>query len=198
MSNKYYDTPWRKRTRKGRHYQKLILSIILVVLSILVMGMAWYFVANFGRAQSSIEYSRDDIAYDTPIQAVHEMSGKNLEAIPFLPKGNPQPEIAIQDDFFDFGSVGPTEVVQHDFVIANLGQAPLTISRAYTTCGCTTADFTASVIPPGKVSIITMIYDAGLHDARGQTVRRGIIIENNDPKNPQVELWAQAAVRKNP
>jgi hypothetical protein len=40
-----------------------------------------------------------------------------------------------------------------------------------------------------------MNFDAGFHDARGQTVRRGIIIENNDPTNPQIELWAQASVR---
>ena len=83
-------------------------------------------------------------------------------------------------------------------MIANQGDASLTISRAYTTCGCTTADFTATVIPPGKVAVVTMKYDAGFHDARGQTVRRGIIIENNDQKNPQVELWAQATVRNSP
>ena len=90
------------------------------------------------------------------------------------------------------------EIGQHEFVIANQGEALLTISRAYSTCGCTMAEFSASVIPPGKVSIVTMVYDAGFHDARGQTVRRGIIIENNDPKNPQVELWVQATVRNNP
>jgi hypothetical protein len=87
-------------------------------------------------------------------------------------------------------------VVTYDFAITNLGEAPLTISRVYTTCGCTTADFTATVIPPGKVSIVTMRLDAGFHDVRGQTVRRGIIIENNDPKSPQVEIWTQATVRR--
>ena len=89
-------------------------------------------------------------------------------------------------------------MVQHEFAIANVGDAPLTISRAYTTCGCTTADFTATVIPPGKVSIMTLTFDAGFHDAGGQTVRRGVIIENNDARNPQVEIWTQAAVRTTP
>ena len=94
------------------------------------------------------------------------------------------------------GSIGPTDVVTYDFVITNMGEAPLTINRAYTTCGCTTASFTATVIPPGKVSLITMRMDAGYHDVRGQTVRRGIIIENNDLETPQVEIWAEASVRQ--
>jgi hypothetical protein len=42
--------------------------------------------------------------------------------------------------------------------------------------------------------MVTMRLDAGFHDVRGQTVRRGIIIENNDPKTPQVEIWAEASV----
>ena len=74
----------------------------------------------------------------------------------------------------------------------------LTISRAYTTCGCTKAEFTSSIIPAGKVAIVTLVFDAGFHDVRGQTVRRGLIIENNDPDWPTVEIWAQASVRSSP
>ena len=162
------------------------------------MGAAWYLLAGRSSAQTGFEYRSEDVVYDHPLTAVHEMEPPNLASIPFLPKDEPQPKIAISEDFHNFGSVGPTDVVTYDFKIANLGEAPLTISRAYTTCGCTKADFTATVIPPGKVSIVTMRLDAGFHDVRGQTVRRGIIIENNDPKNPQVEVWAQAAVRRSP
>jgi hypothetical protein len=75
------------------------------------------------------------------------------------------------------------------------GDAPLTISRAYTTCGCTTAEISASVIPPGKVATVKMVFDAGYHDTRGQTVRRGLIIENNDPAQSEAEIWLVATVR---
>jgi len=44
------------------------------------------------------------------------------------------------------------------------------------------------------VAIVTLVFDAGFHDVRGQTVRRGLIIENNDPDWPTVEIWAQASV----
>ncbi len=188
----------RERTRKKRQKQRTVTSLVIAGVGIILVGLAWYFITDPGSAQASFEYTTADVVYDQPIQAVHEMGDNGLDAIPFLPKDGPQPKIVLLEDFYSFGSVGPTEIATHDFVIANQGDAPLTISRAYTTCGCTTADFTATVILPGMVSVVTMKYDAGFHDARGQTVRRGIIIENNDPKNPQVELWAQAAVRKNP
>ena len=42
---------------------------------------------------------------------------------------------------------------------------------------------------------MTLRFDAGYHDTRGQSVRRGVIIENNDPNNPQMEIWAEASVR---
>ena len=80
-------------------------------------------------------------------------------------------------------------------VLFNTGEAPLTISRAYTTCGCTTAEITARTIPPGKVASVTLTFDAGFHETAGQTVRRGLIIENNDPRNPKAEIWIQATVR---
>ena len=187
-----------ERNRKKRQKQQITIGLMVAGIGAILIGFAWYLIADPGSAQASFEYSTSDVAYEQPIQAVHEMGGSSLEAVPFLPKDGPQPKIVLLEDFYNFGSVGPTELATHDFVIANQGDAPLTINRAYTTCGCTTADFTATVIPPGKVSIVTMVYDAGFHDARGQTVRRGIIIENNDPKNPQVELWAQATVRNDP
>jgi hypothetical protein len=142
---------------------------------------------------TSFDYGPEDIAYDEPMQAVHEMEAG--PPIPFLPKDGPQPKIEISEVFHDFGSVGATEVVTREFAIANMGEAPLTISRAYTTCGCTIADFSSAVIPPGKVSVVTLRFDAGFHDTRGQTVRRGIIIENNDPDRPQAEYWVEASVR---
>jgi hypothetical protein len=188
----------RQRASKRRQQKRLIQLVVMVIAGVALIAAGWYIFAGRNSAQAAIDYGPEDVVSDSPLHAVHEMEPSNLASIPFLPKNSPQPKIAILEDFYSFGSVGATEVVQHEFAIANVGDAPLTISRAYTTCGCTTADFTATVIPPGKVSIMTLTFDAGFHDARGQTVRRGVIIENNDPRNPQVEIWTQAAVRTTP
>jgi hypothetical protein len=101
----------------------------------------------------------------------------------------------VPEKSYNLGLVGPYDVVEEEFIIRNTGEAPLTISRAYTTCGCTTAEISASVIPPGKVATVKLIFDAGFHDTAGQTVRRGLIIENNDPQRSQMEIWVQASVR---
>ena len=187
----------RERTSKRRQRQQLGPVIGMVIGGLLLIATAWYLLGGGGSATASFEYTPEDVVYGLSMVVGHEMGGATLDSIPFLPKEDPQPKIALLEDFFSFGVIGATDVVRHDFVIANQGDAPLTISRAYTTCGCTTAEFTATVIPAGKVVIVTMILDAGFHDVAGQTVRRGIIIENNDHKNPQVELWAQASVPNN-
>ncbi len=181
-----------KRRREAQ--VKRYLSIAGMIGGAALIAAAVISLRGGGSAQpASFDYGPEDIAYDKPIQAVHEMEAG--PAIPFLPKNGPQPQIEINEIFHDFGSVGTTEVVTREFAIANMGQAPLTISRAYTTCGCTIADFTSTVIPPGMVSLVTLRFDAGFHDTAGQTVRRGIIIENNDPDRPQAEYWVEASVR---
>ena len=187
----------RKRKMHGRRQRQQMTPIILVMLGVLLLGGAYFLVSSRNQpvvVTTASSYTAEDIVYGEPLQAIHEMTGSSAGLISFLPKDGPQPRIAVSEDFYGFGSIGATEVVTHDFVIQNLGEAPLTIHRAYTTCGCTTADFTATVIPPGKVVVMTLILDAGYHDVRGQTVRRGVIIESNDPDNSEIELWTQASV----
>jgi hypothetical protein len=45
--------------------------------------------------------------------------------------------------------------------------------------------------------MVTLRLDAGFHDVRGHAVQRELIIENNDPTSPQIEIWSQASFRNN-
>lgn len=162
---------------------------------LLVVGGLWSYFASNEAVTASTEYHLADVAHERPFLAVHEMG--DSPSIPFLPRSQPQPKIEIPEDSYNFGLIGPQDVVEHEFIIRNVGEAPLTISRAYTTCGCTTAEVSARVIQPGQVATVRLIFDAGFHDTAGQTVSRGLIIENNDPSQSQAEIWTQAAVRSN-
>ena len=165
---------------------------LVMVGVVAVLGIGYAFLSGEPAAYTPVAFAEEDVAHHKPIHAIHEMKGG--PPIPFLSAGQPQPEISIPESFYDFRGVSAKAVVNHKFIIRNTGEAPLTISRAYTTCGCTTADISARVIPPGKLAVVSVRFDAGFHDTRGQTVNRGIIIENNDRGNSKAELWVKASV----
>jgi hypothetical protein len=183
----------RVQDQKQARRKNTILGIMLAIAALLIAGSLYAYFAGSQTAAAALDYEPGDIVYGDPIHAIHEMG--EGPPIPFLPGDQAQPAIAVSEKSYDFGSIGLKEVVERNFVIFNTGDGPLTISRAYTTCGCTTAEITARSIPPGKVAAITLTFDAGFHDAAGQTVRRGLIIENNDPRQSQAEIWIQASVR---
>ena len=186
---------YRKRQierRQQLQQRKNLFSIVAGILGALLLGAGIYLYIQQGQAAgAAMTYTAADVAHEQPFIAEHEMG--EGPPIPFL-SGSEQPKILVPETGYDFGRIGSQDVVERTFVVRNNGDAPLTISRAYTTCGCTTAEFSASVIPPGKVATVKVVYDAGYHDTAGQTVRRGIIIENNDPNQSQAEIWIQAAV----
>jgi hypothetical protein len=131
----------------------------------------------------------------TAVQASGAAAGEELRgsAAPGAAAGHPQAELSA--GFYDFGAISREATVQRDFLLVNQGDAPLVIREAHTTCGCTTANLTASIIPPGQASRITMIFNAGFHSVAGQTVRRGLLMTTNDPDHPELEIWVQASVR---
>ena len=171
-------------------------SIVLVMVGITGLIFFLYIILVWGERRPGYQYSPADIVYGETIYAVHDMDGSNK----FQPLGlmsvnsTKFPEIQLTEKYYDFGEVYPRQVLTHTFVIANSGQSRLIIQRAYTTCGCTTADITAAEIPPGKVVLMTLHFDTGYHDMRGTTVRRGVMIETNDPYHPSQEIWIQASI----
>lgn len=179
--------------RQGQKRRKSVLSAVLAAFGVLLLaGGIYLYLQQDDAAQAASDYTAEDLAQEGPFVAGHEMG--EGPPIPFLPSGEAQPNILVPETRYDFGRIGAKDVVEKTFIVRNDGEAPLTISRAYTTCGCTTAEFSASIIPPGKVATVRVVFDASFHDTAGQTVRRGIILENNDPDQSQAEIWVTAAV----
>lgn len=178
---------------KQRHQARrpeLLIAVLLLAGILGLVGLGVYFAGR--AADDAVGLAEGELAAGRPIQATHQMG--DSPPIPFLPQDGPQPNVAVAEAFHDFGGIGAKDVVTRTFVVRNTGEAPLTISHAYTTCGCTTAEVSADVIPPGQAATVALRFDAGFHDSAGQTVRRGVILENNDPDQPQVEIWVQAEV----
>ena len=185
-----------RKSARSRAAGKDSFPIHWIIIAVLLLAGGGFFVwaETEPAAPVALEYAEEDMARDRPFRAIHEMRAG--PPIPFLPADQAQPKIVVPSSYYDFGQIGAKAVVKRTFLVRNEGDAPLTISRAYTTCGCTVADFTARVIPPGKAALVTLILDAGFHDVRGQTVKRGIIIENNDRRKSKAEIWTRASVAR--
>jgi hypothetical protein len=168
-----------------------------LALGVFVVVFLIYGILTWGRSNAKVQYSPADIVYGDQVHAVHDM-GSSLspqQTIQISANSKGKPKILLSENFYDFGLTDSGLVLTRTFVVANSGQSPLVIAHAYTTCGCTIADFTAKEIPPEKVALMILKFDSGFHDMRGTTVRRGVIIETNDPDHPTQEIWIQATIR---
>lgn len=171
--------------------------VILGMAVIVVVALFYYGILGLTRAGQRLQYTPADVVYGEKIHAVHGMgTERNFQILDGSPVNQgKEPVIRISENFYDFGEVNAQVILRRTFVIANTGQSPLIIQRAYTTCGCTMADFTATEIPPGKVALMTLQFNPGFHEMRGTTIRRGVMIETNDPDHPTQEIWVQASIR---
>lgn len=59
----------------------------------------------------------------------------------------------------DFGKFPESKVQKTTFVVTNTGDKPLVIQQAFSSCGCTVADFTKNPIAPGAKGEIIVTYD---------------------------------------
>lgn len=164
-----------------------------VALALLVFGVG----AAIGWALLGSPAQRldtDRIVYNEPVQLMHDqMHYRMMGAAPTTPAAGTSPVADLPINFHNFGTVKQSQVASWAFEIANRGDAPLVISSGYTTCGCTTAELSTAEIPADRSGLVTVYFDPQ-HSSPGSVVRRGVILETNDPQRPQLEIWIQASV----
>ena len=110
------------------------------------------------------------------------------------PVDGPAPLLEMATRSHDFGSIYERWGVTHVFVVENKGDADLVISNLVTSCGCTTAELSSGVIPPGERADLTVTFDANFHPTNGP-VTRLVWFGTNDPTQPWVEVQITADVR---
>ena len=59
----------------------------------------------------------------------------------------------------NFGTFPISKAQTVTFTFTNTGDKPLVIQQAFSSCGCTVADFTKSPIEPGKKGEVKVTYD---------------------------------------
>ena len=71
------------------------------------------------------------------------------------------PEIEINNDSFDFGEIRQDESINAEFLLKNVGDAPLLIRSAKGSCGCTVPEWPKEAIQAGEDAIIKVVFNSG-------------------------------------
>jgi hypothetical protein len=81
------------------------------------------------------------------------------------------PVIAFMAESHDFGTINEGEVVETEFKFTNTGEAPLIISAAQGSCGCTIPEYPKEPIAPGEEGRILVSFNSeGKPNQQSKTV----------------------------
>jgi hypothetical protein len=101
------------------------------------------------------------------------------------------PKIEFASPIHDFGKVKQGEVIRHDFVVKNTGNAVLEIKDVQPGCGCTTAGNWDKRIEPGQTGIIPLQLNS---TGFSGPVHKSATVTSNDPRQPTFNLGIKGDV----
>lgn len=90
------------------------------------------------------------------------------------------PEITFEKEVHDFGNMKQYGDASTEFVFTNNGTAPLIISNAKGSCGCTVPQWPKEPIKPGESSTIKVKYDS----KRVGPINKSVTINSNATNTP--------------
>lgn len=101
------------------------------------------------------------------------------------------PRIRFDSTTHDFGALRSDQKSAVDWIFHNDGDAPLTILRTRSSCGCTVSVADETPVPPGASGKIRVEFDpAGLQG----DIKRTLAVSSNDPRQGVVKLTVRASV----
>lgn len=104
-------------------------------------------------------------------------------------------QIALDRTLHDFGEIpqyGGT--VETTFTVTNLGTKNLEVGTLTTSCSCTSAEISDTLIEPGNKATLTVVFDPDLHEEPLDVFKRTVFIPTNDPNTPEAEVAVQVDI----
>ena len=105
------------------------------------------------------------------------------------------PIIAIEKDFFDFGELNQNESISTDFLIKNIGNAPLLVRSVKGSCGCTVAEWPKELIEVGESAKIKVTFSSGTK--KGRQNKTVTLVTNSIPSTKVLIIKGTILVSKN-
>ena len=102
--------------------------------------------------------------------------------------------IKFAEEKFDFGKIKQGDSVKHDFTFVNTGKAPLIITDAIASCGCTKPEWPKAPVNPGEQGVIKVTFHSA--GKSGQQDKMITVTGNTDPAQSMVHLVGEVQVGK--
>lgn len=102
------------------------------------------------------------------------------------------PRIQVDKQVYDFGKTSLVQSVKGNFIISNVGDAPLELKRPTTTCGCTVAALKTEKLAPGEKT--DMEFTLTLGSIHRGIAEKHINLPSNDPQQPTLKLTVRAEI----
>jgi Protein of unknown function (DUF1573) len=106
------------------------------------------------------------------------------------------PVFTFEKDNHEFGEIIQGERVTYAFKFKNTGDAPLVISSASASCGCTVPEYTKTPVEPGEEGFINVTFDSA--GKSGMTSKTVTLIANTVPNTKVLTISADIQVPKEP
>lgn len=99
-----------------------------------------------------------------------------------------------------FGTIGTGAEGTHEFLVRNLGTAPLVLTRGATSCSCTVSDFESpegdgesgrKEVPPGGSTLVRLTWRG---KGAGGPFRQQATVFTNDPRRPEIAFVVEGTV----
>ncbi len=99
-------------------------------------------------------------------------------------------EIEFKTEVIDYGEIAKGSDGVRQFEFKNTGDAPLVISRVYSSCGCTIPKKPEAPIAPGETGVIEVKYDT----KRVGPIRKTITVTSNAASSPTMAIKIKGTV----
>jgi hypothetical protein len=96
------------------------------------------------------------------------------------------PKMKFEKEAYDFGKIKSGVKVSYDFKFTNTGNAPLIITDARATCGCTKPEWPHMPIKPGDNGVIHVTFNSA--GRQGLTDKQITVTANTNPAQNMVHL----------
>ena len=108
-----------------------------------------------------------------------------------VPDPAPLPQAEFPETVYKFGNMEQGTSMSHEFIVRNVGELPLRLEVASTTCKCTVGDLPQNEIAPDKESHVLLEWAAKTGPG---PFRHGAVLKTNDPLRSSIELTVEGQI----